>query len=302
MDQLKSMEVFIQVVDKGSFTRAADAMQMSPAMTSNHIAALEELVGVRLLDRTPKSLKLTEEGRVFYAKVQLILSDITEAMSIAKGSQAAPSGLLRVDAHVSLADQLIIPVLPEFFSRYPDVRVEISHTTHIFDVAHETFDVIFRRGPIRIPNLISKKLSDTLKVTAASPGYLSRFGEPKHPEDLLQHQCIGFVDPISGLNVDWKFERDGQCLALQPMSRLAFNQGASRIAAAIQGLGVIQSANNVLISALGQGQLKVILKEWAMPDTPMTVSYPKARYTPGKIRAFVEFMTEKYPPDRQMLH
>lgn len=300
MDRLQSMQVFVEVVDCGSFTKAADVTRLSQATVSSHIAHLEKRLGVRLLERTTRSVALTDEGTAYYAVCQRVLSEIDEAEAMLLQSRTAARGKLRIDATVALSSRLIVPILPEFIERYPEVSIELHHTDHLFDVEHETFDVLFRVGELADSDLIAKPISPMRLVVAAAPRYLAKYGEPQHPRDLLKHDCIGYIDPLTKRYTDWSFERNGERISLPLGGHLACNEGESRIAAALTGVGLVLTHAYELHKSVSDGALKIVLRDWTTMASCFSIAYPKNRYLSAKVRAFIDFVIEKYPPQRML--
>jgi LysR family transcriptional regulator for bpeEF and oprC len=299
MDRLQSMRVFVEVVDCGSFTKAADVAGLSQASVSSHITQLEQRLGTLLLERTTRSIRLTEEGAEYYALCQRVLSEIDDTESRLAQTREKPHGRLRIEATVALSSRLIVPVLPEFIARYPKIAIELYHTDHLYGVKHETYDVLFRVGELGDSDLIARPISPMRQAVAGAPQYLAARGVPQTPQDLLQHDCIGYIDPITRRSVDVVFEREGERITLALNGHLAANEGESRIAAALAGIGLVMTHAYELREAVAQGKLRIVLPEWKMA-TRFSVAYPRNRYLSARVRAFVDFMIEKYPPQRML--
>lgn len=290
------MRVFVEVVDCGSFTRAAHALGLSQATVSGHVAHLEEHIGARLLQRTTRSVRATDEGAAYYALCQRVLSEIEDAETRLAQNRSVARGRIRVDATVSVGARLIVPVLPEFLARQPDADVELHHTEHLFDTEHETFDVLFRVGEPKDSDLVARAISPMPLVLAASPAYLARRGEPKHPDALSTHDFIGYVDPMTGRSAGLVLERGGERVNPACRTRLSCNEGESRIAAAVAGLGVVLTHAYELRALLRDGVLKVVLSDWRAPPSRFYVAHPRDRYLSARVTAFIDFIVEKYPP------
>ena len=300
MDRLQSMEVFVQVVDCGSFTRAAASMSMSTAMVSTHVSQMENRLGVRLLNRTTRRMELTHDGEAYYSHCRRILSEIGETESLLASSHAAPKGRLRVDIPMTICDSLIMPVLPAFRARYPDICLEISVSNHAFDITEAGYDVAIRHGEGEGANLIGRPMGSSRRMIAASPGYLARYGEPKTPEDLKQHHLINVLDVHTGRLVGWVFNRDGQLFRHELPGVIAFNHGGPRVEAAIRDMGVVQALSFQLTHPLRKGLLKRLLRDWEGEGGSLSIFYQKNRHLSAKLRAFVDFMLERYPPDKEL--
>jgi LysR family transcriptional regulator for bpeEF and oprC len=297
MDRLLSMQVFVEVVDCGSFTQAADVMGMSQASISSHVAQLERRLGMQLVERQRRSVKPTEEGLAYYDLCQRVLSEIGDTEALLAQSRHKPRGRLRIDVTVALACRLIVPVLPEFINRYPDITLELHHTSHLFDIKHESFDLLFRVGELPDSDLIARPISPMRLVLAASPAYLSKHGQPERPEDLLQHDCIGYIDPLIRRSVDWSFERDGEKVTVSVGGHLACNEGESQKAAAVAGLGIVLAPAYELRRSVKAGELIIVMPEWTS-FTHFFIAYPLNRYLSRRVRTFMDFVIEKYPPGK----
>lgn len=296
MDRLLSMQVFVEVVDCGSFTRAAEITDMSQASVSSHVAQLEQRLGMQLVERRTRSVKPTEEGLEYYGLCQRVLSEIGDTEALLAQSRHKPRGRLRIDVTVALACRLIVPILPEFIERYPDISLELHHTSHLFDIKHESFDLLFRVGELPDSELIARPISPMRLALAASPAYLAKHGQPKSPEDLRCHECIGYIDPLLRRAVDWSFERDGEKVTLSVNGHLACNEGESQKAAAIAGLGLVLAPAYELRQSVEAGELVLVMADW-ISVTHFFIAYPLNRYLSHRVRAFMDFVIEKYPPD-----
>ncbi len=292
------MRVFVTVVDGSSFTGAASALGLSQATVSGHVAQLEKRIGARLVERTTRSVRLTDEGARYYALCQRVLGDIDDTETALAQAHDVPAGRLRVDATVALICHLLLPVLPEFNARYPNIRVEFHHTDALFDDQPRNFDVMFRVGDLAEADLVARPISPLRLVVAASTAYLEKRGRPQHPEDLREHDCIGFIDPLTKRLVPWIFEREGMRLSVPVCGYLACNEGVSRIAAARAGLGIVLTHAYELSDDLRTGMMEVLLSAWSSPASHFAMTYPRNRYLPAKTRVFVDFVSEKYPVNR----
>jgi LysR family transcriptional regulator for bpeEF and oprC len=295
MNQFECMRMYVKVVEHAGFSKAAIALQMSPAKVSTQISNLEKHLGVQLLSRTTRTCALTDDGESYYAHCKRVLADIDQTEALLGRSRGTPQGRLRVDAPVTFINRLLLPVLGAFRARYPEIDIEMLHTPNVFDVQPDGLDVMLRMGPLRDSGLIARQLGSTVMVTAAAPAYLARCGEPKTPHDLLKHQCINYLDCKTGRVFDWKFERSGEVIELTPAAGLSFNQGESRLAAAVMGLGIYRGIRLNLDRLLAAGALKLILQDWVTPAPPIYIAYEHHRHLSSRVRAFVDFMVGCYP-------
>jgi LysR family transcriptional regulator for bpeEF and oprC len=298
MNQLECMRIFVRVVEQGGFSRAAISLHISPAKVTSQINHLEQHLGVQLLSRTTRSCSLTEEGTAYYAHCKRILADIAETEAALTSSRAEPRGRLRIDASVTLINRLLLPIIGKFQERHPDVELEFLHTEHLFDSKQEGMDVMIRLGPLDDSNLIARPLGRTVMVTAAAPAYLARRGIPRVPADLAAHECINFLDPHTGRIAIWEFTRDNKAVSIAPGPGLSFNQGESRLAAAVMGLGIYRGMLFSLARLLEDGSLKLVLEDWTTPAPPIYIAYDSHRNISNKIRTFVDFVVECYPSEQ----
>lgn len=297
---MKAMKVFMEVVERGSFARAAHALHLATATVSEHVANLEKHLDTSLINRTTRSLALTDDGADYFSVCKEALERIGEVEASLGRARDTPGGRLRVDVGDGIVSRLIIPVLSEFQERYPDITLHLLQNEHMFDLTQQGWDVMVRSllSPPENTRLIARPLGHTRIVMAASPDYLARHGEPQRPKDLLRHRCIGFIDPLTNRVWEWFFERDGERFSLEVPHRLALSRGELRVDAALRGLGIINDLDWNIRELVRQGRLKPVLEGWSQEATLIHVLYPRKRQAPEKVRAFVDFMLAKYPPGR----
>jgi LysR family transcriptional regulator for bpeEF and oprC len=228
MNQLRAMQAFVQVVETGSFTAAARELGVSRAKISTYISEIEQYLGVLLLTRTTRSLSLTHDGREYFSHCKRVLGDIEETESRLRSTQARLHGRLRVDASSGLASNLILPVVRKFISMHPDISIELTSTGHVWDLSGPQCDVMLRTGHLPDSSLVSKTIYQGRTMTVASPEYIAAHGMPATPDDLASHDCIGFINPSNGREIDeWTFWKNGiQCKA-SISSKLVLNDGRS---------------------------------------------------------------------------
>jgi LysR family transcriptional regulator for bpeEF and oprC len=300
MDKLRSMEVFMAVVDRGSLSAAAAALSLSPAMVSTHLSRLEGTLGVRLLNRTTRRINLTDEGCLYYSHCQHVHEEIINMESMLIGPRLQPRGRLRVDIPSTITQYLVIPLLHEFRRRYPDIQLDFSDSEHISDTVEGQHDVVIRLGPLGDSEMIARPLGYTPLLTVASPDYLQTHGAPKTPEDLHQHNCISYMDKRIGRMRPWLFAQDGQCQDLQLQSAISITQGNVQVEAALNGLGIIQGMGFYLYDYIKKGELCPVLREWSTSAPAMEMLYPRGRRESRKVHAFVDFLLERYPSGEEI--
>ncbi|MES2535241.1 MAG: LysR family transcriptional regulator [Pseudomonadota bacterium] len=294
MNKLQAMEVFIQVVDSGGFTRAAEHLHLPKATVSTLIQSLESHLAVKLLNRTTRQVSVTADGAAYYERCLRILGDVRDAEESLSTTRRSPSGRLRVDVPTGLGLQVIIPALPLFFERYPGITVEMGCGDRPVDLIEEGIDCAVRGGELANSTLIARRVGALYFSTCAAPSYLERHGRPAHPEELARHQCINYFSAKTGNIVDWDFARDGERIQLALAGRFAVNNSDAYIAAGLSGLGIMQLPSFQLPQHLQAGRLELLLEDWCIDPLPLHVVYPQNRHLSAKVRAFVEWIAELF--------
>ena len=293
MDKLKSLMIFMRSVQYCSFSEAARQLGMAPSAVSRAVLRLEDELEVRLLQRTTRSLTLTEDGNRFYERCQQILNDLEEAELEVKQSQSMPIGTLRLDLSFTFGKMHIAPALLRFAAQYPKLNLNVSFNDHLIDLIEEGIDATVRIGMSSDNCLMMHHLATARYITCASPQYLAQYGTPTTPTELLQHRCVNFIYPQTRREPSWKFEQDGKFLDLSVDSYLRFDNSEVILEAVIQGAGVVQLPKFIAAKAIARGNLQPILQSYATQvGLPISVLYPQKRYLSAKVRVFVEFMTE----------
>jgi LysR family transcriptional regulator for bpeEF and oprC len=292
MDQLLCMRSFARVAEALSFTRAADALGLSRAVVSTHVADLEKHLNCQLLHRTTRRVGLTADGAEYLARCQRILAELEAADQSLQRTRLAPEGRLRVDVPGVFGRALLIPALPTFTARYPQLQLEVQFNDRIVDLIAEEIDVVVRAGPVREPHLIARRIVTSRLIICASPHYLREHGRPKVPEDLRAHRLIAHLGADNHRARRWLFQRGGERRQLQPPFSVGFNSAEAQIQAAIRGVGIIQSVDLLVAEALSAGKLEVILPEWSAPGSSVSVVCRRALREMPKIRVFAEFAAQ----------
>lgn len=292
MDKLLAMQVFVQVVDCGGFTRAADQLQMPKATVSTLIQQLETALGVKLLNRTTRQVHVTADGAGYYERCLRIIADVKDTEEALTQVQASPTGRLRVDVPSSVGRHLIIPALPGFFERYPGIRLEMGCSDRPSDLVEEGIDCAVRGGALPDSSLIARRVGALYFSTCAAPSYLKKFGEPMHPSELVNHRCINYFSSRTGKSFEWDFDRDGERVKMSFDGPLAVNDSDAYVAAGIAGLGVVQMPFFASQDYLGNGKLQPILRDWHSEPVPLHVIYPHNRHLSAKVRVFVEWIAD----------
>ena len=289
---LSGVSVLAAVVEAGSFVRAADALGLTQSAVSRAIARLEARVGVRLLDRTTRSLTLTAEGRSLYERVSPLFAEIGDAITVASGSAAVPRGLLRVNSDSYFSSLLFAPHADRFLERYPEVSLELLTRPQLGELVAEGFDLAVRFGEPPISSLVARKLLDARVLTVASPAYLERHGRPQKPEDLRNHECVQFRDPATGRPFVWELHRGRRVVAVEGRRRMLVNDVATLLAACLAGTGIAQVLSPSVGPLLRAGRLVEVLPDWQDERFPLYALYPSRRLPAAKLRAFLDFVVE----------
>jgi DNA-binding transcriptional LysR family regulator len=292
-DQLAAMRAFARVVEAGTFTRASNSLDMPKATVTKLIQTLETHLRTRLLNRTTRRVTVTPDGAAYYERVVRLLADLDELDGSMTLSQASPKGRLRIDVSAALALLVIIPALPDFHARYPDIQIDMGVTDRPVDLIAENVDCVVRGGEITDQSLIARRLGELAFITCAAPSYLARHGEPSHPTDLDgEHYVVGYFSAESGRHWPFTFEADGEALEIHGRYIAAFNDGNSYVAAAIMGLGVIQAPTFMIRHHIENGSLRPILTNWTTAAMPLHVVYPPNRHLSTKLRIFVDWIAD----------
>ena len=292
MDQLACMRSFVRVADLHSFSRAADALGLSRAVVSTHVAELEKHLRCQLLHRTTRRVGLTADGSEYLTRCQRILAELEAADEAVRRTRVSVQGRLRVDVPVEFGRSLLIPALPQFTARYPDLQLEVQFNDRVVDLISEEIDLVVRVGAVREPHLVARRVVGTRLLTCASPEYLRTHGAPLQPDDLRRHKLVGYL-PIGTRRPNrWLFQRGAQRVRLALLFNIAFNSAEAQIRAAIRGAGVVQAMDLMVAEALALGRLQVVLPDWSAPGKPLSVVCRTALRDSPKIRVFADFAAE----------
>ena len=292
MNKLQAMEVFVQVVDAGGFTRAAENMQLPKATVSTLVQGLEQALAVKLLHRTTRQVSVTSDGAAYYERCLRILADVREAEESLSNNRASPSGRLRVDVGTAMATDIIIPSLPDFFARYPDIRLDLGCSDRPIDLIEEGVDCAIRGGELPDSALIARRIGVLNFCTAATPAYFAKYGRPKHPRDLVDHRCINYFSSKTGKTYEWDFVRGDETILIPAPACLAVNDSMAYMAAGLNGLGMIQMATYKVEPMIASGQMELVLEDWTSMPLPVNVVYPQNRHLSAKVRVFVEWIAD----------
>lgn len=289
---LSGIGVMVAVVEHGGFGRAGEALGLTPSGVSRAIARLEERVGARLFDRTPRNIALTDEGLRFHAEVAPYFAAIGEAAEDVGAATQAVRGRLRVNADPWFARIVLAPRLSELTARHPELRLDLIVSNHREQMMAGGVDVAVRFGPPDASALIARKLLETRVITCASPAYLARRGTPASPQEVAGHEALLFRDPQSGRPFAWEFHRGGEVVAVPVQGAVVVDDPSVALAACEAGQGLFQSLAIGLDPWLAEGRLVQVLGDWAEEAFPLYAYYPSRRLAPAKVRAFLDFISE----------
>lgn len=291
--QLGSIELFCQAAELSSFTAAANVAGVTPAAVSRSIARLEERLGVRLFVRTTRQIRLTEGGRRYYEQCRQALLQLIEAEREVTGAQAAPAGPLRISVPTPYGHYRLLPLLPAFRQRYPDVTVEVHVSNRNIDFLEESYDVAIRGRTPADSTLIARPLEDAELVLVAAPSYLKRWGTPATLDDLQRHECIQFDLPSTGRKIPWPFRVDGK--QVETVTKGGFTCAEDVLAIvtlARSGAGLVQTYRFIVERDLAEGGLVELLPQHGGTSRPFFLLYPGARHLSLRVRTFVNFLIE----------
>jgi DNA-binding transcriptional LysR family regulator len=293
-DRLTGMEVYVRVVERGSFAAAAHELQLSPQMVAKHVQSIEARLGARVLQRTTRRHGLTEAGRLYYERCKLILADVEAAETSVSELQAAPRGTLRVTAPVVAGTHWLMPVIAGFLEAFPEVRVELALHDRVVDLVDEGYDVALRSGALESSGLVARPLAPLRMLLAASPAYLKRCGTPRRVADLVHHECLGFSHWTH--RDRWRLVGPAGEESVRIAGRLQANNGDALRQAALAGAGIVLQSDLLLAEDLKSGRLQRVLPRHAPPPRPAHLLYRPDRRAGPKLQRFVEYVLQRLGP------
>lgn len=289
---LAGVSVLAAVVEGGSFVRGAELIGITASGVSRAIGRLEARLGVRLLDRTTRSITLTDEGRRFYEEVRPHLAAIEDAAAMASGAASAVRGRMKVDIDPFFLPLVLAGQLGAFCDRYPELSIEFVSREQLGDLVSDGIDLAIRFGQPRFSTLVSRKLVEAPILTVASPKYIARHGRPEHPADLARHRCLQFLDPHSGKPFEWEFVRGDRILPVETRGPLTFTDPKAMLEECVAGTGIAQVIGWGVGPLLESGQLIDLFPDWHGELFPLFAFHPSRKHPPAKVRAFTDFCVE----------
>jgi len=291
MDRMTSMTTFVKVVEAGGFAAAGRKLGMSPSTVTGHVQALEERLGVRLLNRSTRRLSLTEVGKAYFDRTLHILADLDEVDSMAQALQSTPRGQLRLNASVSVPP-LLAPVIAEFTALHPDVTLSLAMSDRMVDLVDEGFDLAIRLVPIPDSSLIVRRIGSYRLLVCGAPDYLARRGIPRAPVELAGHNCLSFSQ--SPWSSEWRFNGPDGEVSIQVTGNLETNSANALRLAAVHGQGLAMMPSFLVVDEIKSGRLVPLLTEFSSAEQPISAIYPHRHHLSAKVRSFLDLLTRRY--------
>lgn len=294
MDRFNAMQAFVRVVETGSFTKAAETLHMSKTTVTQLVQQLEARLRVRLLNRTTRKVNVTADGAAYYERVVKLLADVDDVETSLSSASTSPRGRLRVDVPSPLARMILIPALPAFHARYPDIQLDMGVSDRMVDVIGESVDCVVRGGELTDLSLMARRVGDLQLGVYAAPSYLESVGSPSHPQELTgpHHYIVGFTWARTGKVFPYAMNRDGESLKVRGRYVVAVDDGNAYLAAGLAGMGVLWLPDYMAKQHLERGELVPLFEDWRFDPMPMYVAFPPNRHVSAKLRVFIDWVAE----------
>lgn len=294
MDRFFAMKVFTRVVESRSFVKAAESLQLAAPQVSRTVQALEAHLGARLLNRTTRSISVTDDGEAYYQRSIRVLAEVDEMEAELTHAKLNPKGRLKVNLPALVAKMIIIPALPDFFERYPDIEIEMGLSDRQVDIVEEGVDCVLRTGELEDSGLIARRIGNMRRITCASPAYLEKYGEPKTIEDLHNHIGVNYVSSNTGRMRGWDYVVNGVVETIDMHGLIAVNDVDAYVSCGLHGLGLLKTAIFPIAQYLETGELQEVLKDYCSPPRPISIMYARNRHLPRKVRVFADWVAEVF--------
>lgn len=296
MDKFAAMQAFVRVVEAGTFTKAADSLDLPKPTVTRLIQMLETHLQTKLLNRTTRRVTVTADGAAAYDRALRLLSEMDELESSMSRAKANPRGRLRIDVGAAVAQLLLIPALPEFHARYPDIQIDLGVSDRPVDLIGENVDCVLRGGEITDQSLVARRIGEFHTILCATPDYLKRRGLPKHPNDLEgdTHRVVSYFSHRTGRPYPLTFTKDGERLELSPRYTVSVNDSTANLVAGLAGLGIVRTTTFQARTHIDNGTLVPMLLDWCADSIPIHVVYPPNRHLSTKLRVFVDWVAELF--------
>ena len=293
MDRMRALEVFVEVVRRNGFARAAESLDTSPANVTRIIGDLEAHLGTRLLNRSSRKMSLTDGGEDLYQRAKSIVEDMAEIEAIASSSTLVPRGLLRINAPLTFGVLHLAPLWPAFMARYPEVELDVALIDRVVDIVEEGYDLAIRISRGGSSSHAARRLATSHNICCAAPAYLAKHGTPRVPADLRAHNCIGYRYAASA--DEWRFaDAQGQPHPVTVNCALHANNGDTARQAALAGAGIIWQPTFLIGADLRAGRLVPLLPGFSLPDIDVLAVYPSRRHLNAKVRAMIDFLADAF--------
>lgn len=294
MDRFDAMQAFARVVETGSFTKAAETLHMSKTTVTQLVQQLEARLRVRLLNRTTRQVNVTADGAAYYERVLQLLADMDDAETSLSVAAASPRGRLRVDVPSPFAHMILIPALPDFYARYPDIQLDMGVSDRIVDLINENVDCVVRGGALKDQSLIARHVGDLRLRVFAAPSYLEWWGTPEHPKALedSSHRIVGFLWSRTGKPLPYAMHRGDERVTVHGRHALAVDDGNAYLTAGLAGLGVMWLPDYMSAAHEATGALVPLFEDWRLDSMPMFIAYPPNRHVSAKLRVFIDWIVE----------
>jgi len=294
MDRFDAMQAFARVVEAGSFTKAAETLHMSRTTVTQLVQQLEARLRVKLFNRTTRKVVVTADGAAYYERVVRLLADMDDTETSLSAASASPRGRLRVDVPSPFARLILIPALPAFHARYPDIQLDMGVSDRVVDVIGENVDCVVRGGEPADRSLVTRRVGDLRLGVYASPAYLARAGTPSHPSELedTHHRIVGFLWARTGKALPFAMECDGERVDVRGRYVLAVDDGNAYLEAGLAGLGILWLPDYMAAAHRERGELVPLFDAWQLEPMPMYVAFPPNRHVSAKLRVFVDWIAD----------
>lgn len=303
MDQLLALRVFVRIAESGTFSKAADSMNIPRPTVTKLVQDLERHLATKLLHRTTRRVSVTPEGAAYYERATRLIGDLDEMDESAGRARAQPRGRIRVDIGSVLANMILIPALPGFRARHPELHIDLGVSDRPIDLIGEGVDCVIRGGELADTSLVARRIADLDWVTCASPLYLGVRGVPKHPSELLPrepglpgHAIAGYFSSLTGRAFPLEFRKADEQILVQGEVVVAVNESTAHLSALLAGVGLGQAFKFMVAPHLQSGRLRTLLDDWRRPRQPLHVLYPSNRHLSAKTRLFVDWVAQVFAP------
>lgn len=296
MDKIQAMQAFVRVVETGNFSKAADTMGLPKPTLTRLVQSLERQLDTLLLNRTTRRVTVTADGAAYYDRAVRLLNDIEELESSMTRAKINPRGRLRIDVGTSVGTLLLIPNLPDFQARYPDIQIDLGVSDRPVDLIGENVDCVLRGGELTDQSLVARRIGEFHLILCASPSYIKRHGAPQHPNDLEDgdHKMVNYFSHRTGRPWPMNFVKGEERLEINGKHTLAVNDSGAALTAALAGLGIVHTATFMAAPYIASGVLQPLLLDWCVDSIPIHVVYPPNKHLSSKLRVFVDWVAELF--------